>query len=240
MYGCAGALRRRVRPDRARGRSHCSTCSCSQYKTPITSEGEGAFSFSSPSDSWAEGLGGNVTTLIGAPGPVSTYLFTAGYDLGPPASGTTEPEPTPETGEGSPTWGPVTTDRPTEQPEPEPEPDPSGPTTERRCRDKGCGGQGGAALLGSRRALMSGRRARVVVSCSGSDPCRGKVGFVQARARRFDLGAGARGRLRIVVPRELRRRVLRTGRARGRVAVASRLGDERVEVRQRVRIRTRP
>ena len=206
----------------------------SGYKTSVMSEGEGAFSFTAPSYSWAEGVGGNVTNLVGTPGPVDTYLFTAGYDLAPPAGSTTEP--TPGTEDDPPVSGPLTTDSASEEPQSEP----SDPTTERRCRDSGCADQWGTALLASRRARLRGRRARVVVTCSESDPCRGSVGFVRARAHRFDLPAGASARVRIVVPRELRQRVRRTGRARGRVAVASRLNDERVEVRRRVRIRGRP
>ena len=214
----------------------------SAYKEPIMSEGKGAFSFSTPSSHWVQGKGGNVTDLIGTPGPVRTYLFTAGYELAAPPAWTGEPDPVPAPDEAPTVWGPSTANpppsgEPTPEPEPEPEPEPSGQTGERQCGDSGCAPQWGTALLASRRALLRGRRARVIVSCSGGEACRGSVGFARTRARRFELDAGAHNDIRITVPRKLRRLVLQSGRARGRVVVASRLSDERVQVRQRIRIR---
>ena len=205
----------------------------SSYKRFAFSEGDGAFSLSSPSSHWAEGLGGNVTSLIGSPGPVDTYLFSAGYELGPPPAWT---DPWDEgTGDDDPSTQPSDPSLPGS----ESQPTQTGPVGERPCDGGGCQSEWGVATLSSRRARLVRRRIRVPLICDGGWPCRGQVGLVRRRAKSFAFGPGERGAIAVRVPSGLRRRVRRDGRARARIAVTSRLNDEQLQFYRRIVIRRR-
>lgn len=220
----------------------------SGYKDTGISEGEGAFSISSPSSDWEQGLGGNVTNPFGPPGTVDTYLFTAGYDLGPPPSSQQPSDPGAGSGETGSSTQTTTQDpppggeesarpEPTSSAEPPPAPAPPGPVIEPSCRGEPCGTGWAVATLRSRYARLARRRATVGLVCAAANPCRGKVGFPRSRSRSFELRAGSTATVRVPVRRALRSRVRRHGVARARLVVTSRLDGETVQLRRRVVIR---
>ena len=223
----------------------------SGYKMAVASEGAGAFSFSAPNHEWLEGIGGNVTTLRGSPGPVETYLFTASYEIARPASAA-DPPSTPPTWEGGPPPSYPGPDTPTteEAPpsSPPPAPSESAPTTG-PCSAEACSPpshqytltptpkERGTASLASRRVTARGRRGRIRLRCSSVGPCRGRVGFLRGRETRFRISAGQSATLRIRIPRAMGRRLRQRANIRAWVRVRSELFSETRQSRQRVHVR---
>jgi hypothetical protein len=225
----------------------------SVYKTVITSDGEYAFRFVDVAGDWRQSVGGNVTTLSGPPGPVDAYLFTAGFEGGPPPGWSPSPEQPPEQPPPAPSPSrpeSAAAPAPSER-EASPPAGTTAPTGGRECgeaceesstqyRLDGSSWRrpaSGVARLASRRLQSQGRRARVVLRCPKYAACRGRLGFRSLPSARYTLAAGETRKVSVLLPRALVRRLRQRKRASSHLLVTSDMGSEKRQVRVRVKVR---
>jgi hypothetical protein len=183
----------------------------STYQHPVNQPGDGAFEAGFIEGPSAEGLGGNLSTLIGDTGAVDAFAMWMSYDFPPPVytpppatRGPDDPNLGPQCPSRSCSWGGTTGG--------------SGgaPTSNSR------GSRYGVARLTNRGLRVRRGRALVPLACSGAGPCRGTVALSPGGRARFALSKRQRSTVRVLLSRSALRQ-LRRGPLRTRVTVTSRL-----------------
>jgi hypothetical protein len=191
----------------------------SEYKTAVSSSGDGAYTLAFEPEAVRLGLGGSVSTVLGPPPQTHTFGMWMSYDQAP------APSEQPGQGGSSPNLETA--------PPPETAP-PADPPTRILSSSVARGSESTTATLASHRLLVRGRRVALPLVCSRRRPCRGVARLSGARPVQFRLAAGTRRVIFARLGAPLARRLVHQTTVKATLTIISELQAAKLATRNSV------